>query len=117
MLNLCETLAIAFKQRQKQQTVVRGRYDALVANAVLSAEEMELALRSARRKGLDLEAVLLDEFQVKPQAIGAALSAFFGVPYEPLKLDRIKPLDLLKNLKRDSLRAACGRPWRTARKR
>jgi len=103
MSSLCETLAIAFKQRQKQQTVVRGRYDALVANAVLSAEEMDLALRSARRKGLDLEAVLLDEFQVKARAIGDALSAFFKVPYEPLKADRIKPLDLLKNLKRDFL--------------
>ncbi len=106
MANLCETLAIAFKQRQKQQTAVRGRYDALVANAVLSAEEMELALRSARRKGLDLEAVLLDEFQVKPQAIGQALSAFFGVPYEAMKMDRIKPLDLLKNLKRDFLESS-----------
>ncbi len=50
MVNLCETLAIAFKQRQKPQAVVRGKYDSLVANAVLSAEEMELALRSARRK-------------------------------------------------------------------
>ncbi len=110
MVNLCETLAIAFKQRQKQQTVVRGRYDALVANAVLSAEEMELALRSARRKGLDLEAVLLDEFQVKPQAIGEALSTFFGVPYEGLKMDRIKPLDLLKNLKRDFLESSLWAP-------
>jgi type II secretory ATPase GspE/PulE/Tfp pilus assembly ATPase PilB-like protein len=106
MVNLCETLAIAFKQRQKQQTVVRGRYDALVASAVLSAEEMELALRSARRKGLDLEAVLLDEFQVKPQAIGEALSTFFRVPYESTKMDRIKPLDLLRNLKRDFLESS-----------
>jgi len=110
MVNLCETLAIAFKQRQKAQTAVRGRYDALVANAVLSAEEMELALRSARRKGLDIEAVLLDEFQVKPQAIGSALSAFFRVPYEPLKMDRIKPLDLLKNLKRDFLESSLWAP-------
>ena len=91
MVNLCETLAIAFKQRQKPQAMVRGKYDSLVANAVLSAEEMELALRSARRKNLDIESVLLDEFQVKPQAIGEALSAFFGVPYEPFKPDRIKP--------------------------
>jgi type II secretory ATPase GspE/PulE/Tfp pilus assembly ATPase PilB-like protein len=110
MINVCETLAIAFKQRQKQQTVVRGRYDALVANALLSAEEMDLATRSARRKGLDIEAVLLDEFQVKPQAIGEALSAFFRVPYEPLKADRIKPLDLLKNLKRDFLESSLWAP-------
>ena len=101
--NLCETLAIAFKQRQKPQAMVRGRYDALVTNAVLSAEEMELAVRSARRKNMDIESVLIDEFQVKPQAIGETLSAFFGAPYEPFKADRIKPLDLLRNLKRDFL--------------
>ncbi len=106
MVNLCETLAIAFKQRQKPSSVVRGKYDGLVANAVLSAEEMELALRSARRKGIDIEQVLLDEFQVKSQAIGEALSAFFGVPYEPFKQDRIKPLDLLRNLKRDFLESS-----------
>jgi hypothetical protein len=106
IVNLCETLAIAFKQRQKPQATVRGKYDALVANAVLSAEEMDLALRSARRKGLEIEAVLLDEFQVKPAAIGEALSTFFGVPYEPFRMDRIKPMDLLRNLKRDFLESS-----------
>ena len=99
--HLCETLSIALKQRQRAPNAVKGKYDGLVANAVLSGEEMELATRSARRKGLDIEEVLTDEFQVKPQAIGDALSGFFGVPYEPLKLDRIKPMDLLKNLKRE----------------
>jgi type II secretory ATPase GspE/PulE/Tfp pilus assembly ATPase PilB-like protein len=108
--NLCETLAIALKQRQKPSAMVRGKYDALVANAVLSAEEMELALRSARRKGLDIETVLLDEFQVKPAAIGAALSSFFGVPYEPFKQDRIKAMDLLRNLKRDFLESSSWAP-------
>jgi type II secretory ATPase GspE/PulE/Tfp pilus assembly ATPase PilB-like protein len=39
--------------------------------------------------------------QVKPPAIGEALSQFFRVPYESFKQDRIKPMDLLKNLKRD----------------
>ena len=110
VVNLCETLAIAFKQRQKSQNLVRGKYDALVMNAVLSAEEMELALRSARRKGLEIETVLLDEFQVKPAAICEALSAFFGVPYEPFRHDRIKPMDLLKNLKRDFLESSLWAP-------
>lgn len=99
--HLCETLSIALKQRQRTPNGVKGKYDGLVANAVLSGEEMELATRSARRKGLDIEEVLTDEFQVKPQAIGEALASFFGVPYEPFRLDRIKPMDLLKNLKRD----------------
>ncbi|MGH8637066.1 MAG: ATPase, T2SS/T4P/T4SS family [Burkholderiales bacterium] len=101
--HLAETLAIAFRQRSKaaQPAIVRGKYDALVTNAVISAEELELATRSARRKNLEVETVLLDEFQVKSNAMGEALAAFFGVPYEPYRADRIKPLDLLRNLKRD----------------
>jgi type II secretory ATPase GspE/PulE/Tfp pilus assembly ATPase PilB-like protein len=97
---LCQTLAIALKQRQKPQ-VLKTKYDFLVSDAVISAAELELAARSARKKAVDIETVLIEEFQVKLPAIGAALAKFFGVPYEPLKPDRIKPMDLLKNLKRD----------------
>src|SRR6266852_4996045 len=75
---LCQTLAIALKQRQKPQ-VLKTKYDFLVSDAVISAAEFEL----------------------KIPAIGAALAKFFGVPYESFKPDRIKPMDLLKNLKRD----------------
>jgi type II secretory ATPase GspE/PulE/Tfp pilus assembly ATPase PilB-like protein len=97
---LCQTLAIAFRQRQKPQ-VLKTKYDFLVSDAVISVAEFELAARSARKKAVDVEAVLVDEFQVKLPAIGQALSKFFGVPYEPFKADRIKPMDLLKNLKRE----------------
>jgi type II secretory ATPase GspE/PulE/Tfp pilus assembly ATPase PilB-like protein len=97
---LCQTLAIAFKQRQKPQ-VLKTKYDFLVSDAVISAAEFELAARSARKKAVDVETVLADEFQVKLPAIGAALAKFFGVPYEAHKADRIKPMDLLKNLKRE----------------
>src|SRR3954467_5739069 len=97
---LSQTLAIAFKQRQKPQ-VAKTKYDYLIADAVLSAGEFELAARQARKKAVDIEQVLTDEFQVKIPAIGAALSKFFGVPYEPFKSDRIKPTELLKNLKRE----------------
>jgi type II secretory ATPase GspE/PulE/Tfp pilus assembly ATPase PilB-like protein len=97
---LSQTLAIAFRQRQKPQ-LVKTKYDYLIADAVLSAGEFELASRQARKKAIDIEQVLTDEFQVKVPAIGAALSKFFGVPYEAFKSDRIKPADLLKNLKRE----------------
>ena len=97
---IAQTLAIAFKQRQKPQ-VVKTKYDYLISDAVLSAGEFDLASRSARKKAVDIEQVLTDEFQVKIPAIGAALAKFFNVPYEPFKSDRIKPMDLLKNLKRE----------------
>jgi type II secretory ATPase GspE/PulE/Tfp pilus assembly ATPase PilB-like protein len=101
---LAQTLAIAFKQRQKPQ-LVKTKYDYLISDAVLSAGEFELASRQARKKAIDIEMVLTDEFQVKLPAIGAALAKFFGVPYEPFKPDRVKPMDLLKNLKREYVEA------------
>src|SRR6476661_7664816 len=91
---LSQTLAIAFKQRQKPQ-LVKTKYDYLIADAVLSAGEFDLAARQARKKAIDIEQVLTDEFQVKIPAIGHALAKFFGVPYEPYKPDRVKPTELL----------------------
>jgi len=97
---LAQTLAIAFRQRQKP-SLVKTKYDYLISDAVLSAGEFELASRQARKKAIDVEQVLTEEFQVKLPAIGAALSKFFGVPYEPFKSDRVKPMELLRNLKRE----------------
>ena len=97
---LCQTLAIAFRQRQKPQ-ILKTKYDYLVSDAVISAAELELAARSARKKAIDIETVLVGDFNVQLPAIGQALSKFFGVPYEPFKPDRMKPIDLLKNLKRE----------------
>ena len=101
---LAQTLAIALRQRQKTQ-LVKTKYDFLIADAVLSPGEFELASRQARKKALDVEQVLIEEFQVKIPAIGAALAKFFGVPYEAFKPERIKPMDLLKNLKREYVEA------------
>jgi type II secretory ATPase GspE/PulE/Tfp pilus assembly ATPase PilB-like protein len=99
---LAQTLAVAFAQRQKAPLPgLKTKYDALVSDAILSAAELDLAQRSARRKNIDLEEVLIEEFQVKLPAIGAALSKFFAVPYEPFLPNRIRPMELLKHLKRD----------------
>ena len=103
---LCETLAIAFNQRSKPAAAVKTKYDFLVSDAVISAQELELATRTARRKNLDVEEVLVNEFQVKHLALGTALGKFFKVPYEPYKSDRLKPIDLLKNIRREFLEQA-----------
>ncbi|WP_317205516.1 GspE/PulE family protein [Janthinobacterium sp.] len=97
---LCATLSVAFSQRLKPPQLVRTKYDALVTEALLAGAELELATSSARKNALDIEDVLLTQFQVPLAAIGQALSKFFSVPYETFKQDRIRPLDLLKNLKR-----------------
>ncbi|MDQ5915193.1 MAG: hypothetical protein QG584_1084, partial [Pseudomonadota bacterium] len=52
--SLCQTLAVAFTQRQKPAQATRTKYDELVASAIISAGELDLAQRSARRKGVSL---------------------------------------------------------------
>jgi type II secretory ATPase GspE/PulE/Tfp pilus assembly ATPase PilB-like protein len=101
VVELAKTLAIAFRQRQRPQQLLKTKYDHLVADAIISASDLELATRSARHKNIDIEEVLIEEYKVKLPVLGQALSKFFGVPYEPFKSDRVKPVDLLKNLKRD----------------
>jgi type II secretory ATPase GspE/PulE/Tfp pilus assembly ATPase PilB-like protein len=99
--DICRTLAIAFRHRQRPAHLLKSKYDYLILDAIISTSDYELATRSAREKGRDLEDILHDEFQIGLPVIGRALAAFFDVKYEPFKADRIKPLDLLKNLKRD----------------
>jgi hypothetical protein len=104
---LAQTLAIAFKQRQKQpqrrkdQVRLPGR-----RRRAFSRREFDLATRSARRKGLDIEEVLIrasSRSSWRPSARRSASSS--ACPTSPSRQDRIKPMDLLKNLKREYVEA------------
>ncbi|HUI99701.1 MAG TPA: ATPase, T2SS/T4P/T4SS family, partial [Usitatibacter sp.] len=101
IVELAKTLAIAFRVRQQMPGAIQSKFEYLVIDNVIAAGELELATKAARRKNKNVEDILVEEFQVKPPAIGAALAKFFGVEFEPFKPDRIKPPDLLKNIKRD----------------
>lgn len=100
---LALTLAVALQQRQQGSYTPRSRYDGLVKAGVLAAAELQEAQRLAREQECDLEALLLQRYKVKTAALGAALADFFQTPYEPFRSDRLKPADLLRNLKREYL--------------
>jgi type II secretory ATPase GspE/PulE/Tfp pilus assembly ATPase PilB-like protein len=97
---LSETLAIAFTQRLKPAGGMRTKFDLLIARATISATELEEATRAAREKDVGVEDILVEEYKLKLPQIGQSLAHYYGVPYEPYSGDRIKPIDLLKNLKR-----------------
>jgi type II secretory ATPase GspE/PulE/Tfp pilus assembly ATPase PilB-like protein len=101
---LAKTLAIAFDQRQAMP-LIKSKFDGLLAAGHLSQEELASAQRLARSKGSDLESVLINDYQVQARHIGGALSEFFNVPYEPYQADRLKPVDLLKQLKQEYVEA------------
>ncbi|HEU4374629.1 MAG TPA: GspE/PulE family protein [Telluria sp.] len=97
---VCGALAIALRKRLKPPPGFRSKYDFLVADAVLSATQLERAHHAAGAGG-DVEQILLLNYHVKTPAIGAALARFYGVPYEPFRAERSKPAGVLKNLKRE----------------
>ena len=102
VVQLAETLAIAFQQRQRPTTMpLRSKYEALVANAVISADELELAQRSARRKNLDIETVLIDEFQVKPATRRRARRLLRRARTSRSSPTASGPPDLLRNMSRE----------------
>ena len=110
---LCDTLAVAMRNRRKESDLaqlsarpVRSKYDGLVADGLISAEEVKLAGNSARRKGVEIEEILKVDFQVESRAIGQSLAAFFDVLYEPFKSDRPKPIELVKQIKREYAQSA-----------
>jgi hypothetical protein len=76
-----------------------GKYHALVDGGAMSASELDLAARTAMAELVDIEEVLVRDFKIRLQHIGAALALHFGVPYEPFRAERQKPVFLLKNLK------------------
>jgi hypothetical protein len=103
-------MAIAFTQRMKPPVAAGSKYDPLIADAIISGPELELAVRSARRQNLDVEDVLIDEFQVPVSAVGQALSKAFNLPYERYKANRKKPVQPIKKIDREFIDANCGLP-------
>lgn len=97
---LCKTLAIALAQRLKNAGIAGSKFGSLAADGLISQAELALATRAARRKSMELEDVLIDEFQVRLPDIGDALARFYGLPYEPFRDDYARPA-ALENLKRE----------------
>nr|WP_238344190.1 ATPase, T2SS/T4P/T4SS family [Ramlibacter lithotrophicus] len=102
---LCKTLATAIRQRmQKASDEQRRRatkYDALVNDGVMTAAELQECIRKAREQGEPVERMLMENFRIRPGQIGASLSKFFGVPYEPFNAGRIRSEQLQGPLKRE----------------
>jgi len=101
---LCRTLGIAIRQRmQKVEESQRRRatkYDGLVADGVLSRDELLQCIHKAREEVQSVEHLLMVEHRIPSAQIGASLSKFFSVPYEGFNAGRIRSEMLHGLLKR-----------------
>ncbi len=104
---LCKTLATAIRQRlQKADDAQRRRatkFDGLVADSVITADELQTCIQKAREEGTSVEHALMASLQIKPAQIGPSLAKYFGVPYEPFNAGRVRSEAMHGPLKRDFL--------------
>jgi len=91
---LCKTLGTAIRQRMQKSDEGQRRkttkYDGLVADGVLTDEELRQCIQEAREQGVSVEHLLTAKYQIQPAQIGPSLAKFFGVPYEPFNAGRIR---------------------------
>ena len=102
---LCKTLAIAIRQRLRKvedgQRRKVTKYDGLVAEGVLSYEELSKCIQKARDESQPVEHFLMADYRIRPAQVGASLAKFFGVAYEPFNAGRIRSEPLHGALKRE----------------
>lgn len=97
---LCDTLAVAFAQRQQAAPRARTGFVGALGAGMLDRDRLDAAVRQARSAGRDVEDVLLDEFQVKLPIVGRALADHFAVPYLAWHPERRVPRELLTAIDR-----------------
>ena len=110
---LCKTLGIAIRQRmqklldassQPSHSFPRKKanpYDGLVADGVLSQDELTSCIQKAREQSDTVENLLMTDHHIRPAQIGPSLARFFSVDYEPFNTGRIRSEMLHAPLKRE----------------
>jgi type II secretory ATPase GspE/PulE/Tfp pilus assembly ATPase PilB-like protein/GAF domain-containing protein len=102
---IAKTLGIAFNNQAQLGAQRRGtKFDYLIAQGLLSQDEVNQAIGAARQRNTDVETVLLEQFKVPRVELGASLSQFYRVPFVEFDAKVMPPPDLMKDLKLEFLK-------------
>ncbi|USX24014.1 GAF domain-containing protein [Oxalobacteraceae bacterium OTU3CINTB1] len=77
----------------------RGRFAALIPEALLSRAQLDQAMRLTVA-GRDIEDVLIDDFGIKTVLVGRALADFYSMPYFTFDRAHRRPVRLLEQFQR-----------------
>src|SRR6266446_4182639 len=110
--DIAETLGMAL--RNQSQLVQRRptKFDHLLEQQLLTRQDLGNAFSEARRKGCDVETILLDTYRIPKAALGDALSRFYGCPFLAFDDRTLLDRSLLKDLNFEFLKANYWLPLR-----
>jgi type II secretory ATPase GspE/PulE/Tfp pilus assembly ATPase PilB-like protein len=102
---IAKTLGIAFHNQAQLGAQRRGtKFDYVLAQGLVTQDEVNQAVGLARQKNLDVETVLLEQFKVPKTELGQSLAQFYRVPFVEYDPKLIPPPDLMKDLKLEFLK-------------
>ncbi|HEU4366786.1 MAG TPA: GspE/PulE family protein [Methylomirabilota bacterium] len=102
---IARTLGIAFNNQAQLGAQRRGtKFDYLIAQGLLSQDEVNQAIGVARQTNVDVESVVLEQFRVPKAELGVSLSQYYRVPFLEFDPKIVPPPDLMKDLKLEFLK-------------
>jgi type II secretory ATPase GspE/PulE/Tfp pilus assembly ATPase PilB-like protein len=103
---IAETLGIAIRNHyQLAQRRPTTKFDYLLEHNLITRDELDAAIAESRRKGIDVETVLIDEYRVAKKEIGQALSIFFNCSFVEFDDRAVIDPSLIKGINFDYLKA------------
>src|SRR6266571_4425757 len=117
---IAKTLGIAFNnqtqlsqsqaQLSQSQELIQSqarpktKFDYLLAQHLISPQELSSAVAEARRRQTDVESILIEQYKVPKGDLGASLSQFYECPFVEYDERILPPPDLVKGLRLEYLR-------------
>ena len=109
---IAKTLGVAFYNQQQIGQRRGTKFDYLLAQGLMSQEDVNTAIAAARQKSTDVETILMEQYKIPKGELGASLSQFYRVPFVEFSERIIPPPDLMKDLKLEFLKRNLWLPLR-----
>jgi type II secretory ATPase GspE/PulE/Tfp pilus assembly ATPase PilB-like protein len=102
---IAKTLGIAFNNHNQLSAVRRQtKFDYLLSQHKITQEEVNAAVAESRRRLVDVESILIEQYKVPKADVLAALSQFYRVPAMEFDERIIPPPDLVNQLRIEYLK-------------
>ena len=102
---MSKTLGIAFHNQQQMAANRRAtKFDYLLSQQKLSQDEINNAVQESRRRQVDVESILIEQFKVPKADLLTSLSQFYRVPSLEFDEKIVPPPDLVNQLKIEYLK-------------
>lgn len=96
---LSDIIGVVLHNKSTQRGQQPGRFDYLLANNLVTQQELEEAMLAARKRHCTIETVLMEQYEVPKAEIGRTLSQYYHTPFVEFDASVQRPSALLQELK------------------